>query len=124
MQRRGSPAVDRVRLYPSIRTPRPVAALFHQPARDGIQPFPSRGVGGGKSPSRMGYGSLLSRKIWHSQKNVRYLRTELIEQSLGVLQIGGIEAFGEPVVDVGEHHARLIATALRGEQAAQAYHRP
>src|SRR5262249_34868695 len=29
------------------------------------------------------------------------LRTQLLEQRLGVLQVGGVEALGEPVVDVG-----------------------
>src|SRR5262249_3504489 len=28
---------------------------------------------------------------------------------LGVLQVGGVEALGKPVVDFGEHRARLVA---------------
>jgi hypothetical protein len=42
---------------------------------------------------------------------------EFIEQSLGLLQIGGIESFGEPVVDFSQHRAGLSAMALLGEQA-------
>ena len=40
------------------------------------------------------------------------LRAQLLEQRLGVLQIGGVEAFGEPAVDLGEHRARFVAEAL------------
>jgi hypothetical protein len=43
-------------------------------------------------------------------------RTQLVEQRLGVLQIGGVEAFGEPVVNFGEHRARFFAATLRGKQ--------
>src|SRR5262249_15774868 len=32
---------------------------------------------------------------------------QLLEERLGVLQIGGVEALGEPVVDFGEHRAGL-----------------
>src|SRR5271155_4828991 len=45
---------------------------------------------------------------------------QLVEQRLGVLQVGGVEAFGEPVVDVGEHRARLVALALLREQPREA----
>ena len=34
------------------------------------------------------------------------LAVQLVEQRLGVFEVGGVEAFGEPVVDVGEHRAR------------------
>jgi hypothetical protein len=37
---------------------------------------------------------------------------QLLEQRPGVFQVGGVEAFGEPVVDVGEHRARLVAMTL------------
>jgi len=42
--------------------------------------------------------------------------TQLIEQCLRFLEVGGVEALGEPVVDVGEHRASLVALALLGEQ--------
>jgi hypothetical protein len=42
-------------------------------------------------------------------------------RGLGVLQIGGVEALGEPVVDVGEHRARPITAALLVEHAGEAY---
>src|SRR5215472_1722778 len=48
------------------------------------------------------------------------LGAQLVEQRLSLFQIGGVEAFGETVVDFGEHRARLITTALRGEQACKA----
>jgi hypothetical protein len=37
---------------------------------------------------------------------------KLADESLSVLQIRGIETFREPVIDVGEHGACFIATAL------------
>jgi hypothetical protein len=43
---------------------------------------------------------------------------EFVEQCFRVFEVGGVEALGEPVVDVGEHRARLIAaTSLRCEQS-------
>jgi hypothetical protein len=41
-----------------------------------------------------------------------------IEQGLGVLQISGVEAFGEPIVDVGQHCERLLATASIAKQTS------
>jgi hypothetical protein len=29
--------------------------------------------------------------------------TQFVEERLGVFEVGGVEAFGEPVVDFGEH---------------------
>ena len=37
---------------------------------------------------------------------------QLLEQRLGVLQVGGVEALGEPTVYVSEHRPRLVAMAL------------
>jgi hypothetical protein len=45
---------------------------------------------------------------------------QLVEQSLGVFEVGGVEAFGEPTVDCGEHRPRLLATTLRHEQSREA----
>ena len=42
----------------------------------------------------------------------RRLVRQFLEQRLGVLEIGGVEAFGEPVVDIGEHRACLVGLAL------------
>ena len=47
------------------------------------------------------------------------LSAQLVEQRLGVFQVGGVEAFGEPVVDFGEHRARLVATTLLWRAAAR-----
>ena len=43
------------------------------------------------------------------------LNRQLIEQRLGVLQVGSVEAFGEPVVDFAEHHARFVAAPLTSQ---------
>jgi len=48
------------------------------------------------------------------------LFAKLLEQCLGVLQIGGVEAFREPVVDFGEHRASFISLALLVEQSREA----
>jgi hypothetical protein len=45
------------------------------------------------------------------------LGAELFEQGLGVLQVGGVEALGEPVIDEGEHRAGFVATAPTIEQS-------
>jgi hypothetical protein len=50
----------------------------------------------------------------------RTLSTQLVEQRLGILQIGGVEALGEPVVDLGEHPARFVASALLLPQSREA----
>jgi hypothetical protein len=42
----------------------------------------------------------------------RILGSQLVEQRLGVFQVGGIEAFCEPAVDLGEHGALLVDFAL------------
>ena len=53
----------------------------------------------------------------------RYLRAllfvKLVEQGLGILQIGGIEALREPVVDFGKHRARLVVLTLLRQQARE-----
>jgi hypothetical protein len=38
----------------------------------------------------------------------------------GKSQIGSVEAFGEPVVDVGEHDARLVWAGLLDDKAGEA----
>ena len=41
---------------------------------------------------------------------------QLVEQRFRVLQVGGGEALGEPVVDVGQHRARLVAAISVAQQ--------
>src|SRR5258708_34667080 len=48
------------------------------------------------------------------------LDTQLVEQRLCVLQVSGVEAFGEPVVDFSEQSARLFALAFVAEQPREA----
>ncbi len=40
---------------------------------------------------------------------------QFLEQRLGILQVGGVEAFGEPAVDGLEERAGLVALALVAE---------
>jgi len=34
---------------------------------------------------------------------------QFLQQRLGLLEVGGVEAFGEPVVDFGQRGVRLVA---------------
>ena len=45
-------------------------------------------------------------------------RAQLVEQRFGVLQVGGVEALGEPAIDFREHRARFVAgsTGIAGEK--------
>jgi hypothetical protein len=52
------------------------------------------------------------------------LRAQLVKQVLGVLEIGGVEAFGEPVVDIREHCARLVAAVGNTQEARKTRGRP
>ena len=49
---------------------------------------------------------------------------QFVEQRLGVLQVGSVEAFAEPVVDLRQHGAPLITTTLFGEQSREDGRRP
>ena len=51
------------------------------------------------------------------------LSAQFGEQRLSLFQIGGVEAFGEPVVDFGEHRARFVAAASIAQQAGEAHSR-
>jgi exonuclease SbcC len=46
---------------------------------------------------------------------------QLVEQRLGVLEVGGVEAFGEPAEDRGEEGDRLLRPALLAAQAGEAH---
>src|ERR1700730_2647368 len=46
----------------------------------------------------------------------RILRSQLLEQRLGLLQIARVEALGEPAIDLREHCERLLKTALPSKQ--------
>src|ERR1700730_8609390 len=67
--------------------------------------------------SERGHWCVVSRSLFAQDE----ARLQLLHQRLGVLEIGGIEAFGEPIVDFGEHRPRFLASARRCEQARKAY---
>jgi len=52
--------------------------------------------------------------VWEEPVEQRVLPSQFVEQRVGLLQVGGIEAFGEPVVDLGEHRASVLAPMLLG----------
>jgi len=49
------------------------------------------------------------------------LGAQLVEQRLGLFQVGSVEALGEPAVDVGEHRARFVTAILRRKQPREAH---
>jgi hypothetical protein len=53
------------------------------------------------------FGSVMSTVMSPSRST-----TQFVEEGLGVFEVGGVEAFCEPVVNFGEHRARLFAIAL------------
>jgi hypothetical protein len=52
------------------------------------------------------------------------LSLQICQQRLGLLQVGGVKALGEPAVDRREDLARFVALALLPPQPAQARRRP
>ena len=67
---------------------------------------------------RMGYGDDLL-----SPTRFLYLTIspQLLQQRLGLLEVGGVKALGEPAVDWGQQLASLRALALLLPQAAQTH---
>src|SRR2546425_8104784 len=49
---------------------------------------------------------------------------QLFQQDLGLLQITGLEPFGKPAVEVGQHSASFFALALALPKTTQVHHRP
>ena len=48
------------------------------------------------------------------------LGAQLVQQGLGVLQVGGVEALGEPVIDFSEHRTRLVLPIAVAQQPSEA----
>ena len=55
----------------------------------------------------------------HTLRNAR-LSPQLVEERLGVFEVGGFQAFGELGVDLREHCAGFVALALFREQSCEA----
>ena len=49
----------------------------------------------------------------------RCLSRQFIEQRLRVLKVGGVEALGEPVVDVGQYRARFVVASSIAKQPSE-----
>jgi hypothetical protein len=68
----------------------------------------------------------LRRSGWQVQNTVGKRRKgiplggQLVQQRLGVLEVGSVEALGEPVVDLGKHRVRLFAMPLFREEPCEA----
>jgi hypothetical protein len=55
--------------------------------------------------------------------DTKALATQFVKQRLSLLQIGSVEAFGEPVVNFRQHSARFVALPLLREQSREARRR-
>ena len=53
--------------------------------------------------------------VWH------HLVDQLVQQRLSILQVGGVEALGEPTVDFREHRPRLVAAIGIAQQPREAH---
>ena len=62
--------------------------------------------------------SLIYNEEFGVLREIRLL-VQFVEQRLGFLQVGGVEALGEPVVDFGEHRARFVADVLSFEGSCE-----
>src|SRR5260370_657888 len=74
----------------------------------------------GAKKSAMGPEPPARFSLLHLGHSMKLLLRQLLEQRLGILEVGGVEALGEPVVDFTEHRARLVAAALLREQPREA----
>jgi hypothetical protein len=45
--------------------------------------------------------------------------TQLVQESFHLLEVRGVEAFAEPVVDFGEHRVRCLAATASSKKARQ-----
>jgi hypothetical protein len=45
-------------------------------------------------------------------RSLTKLGCQFLQQRLRVFQVGGVEAFGEPAVDVGEYRPRFVGAGL------------
>jgi hypothetical protein len=52
-----------------------------------------------------------------------WLRAKFLKQGLRIFEVGGVEALGEPAVNVGERRARLVAMAGVAQQMGEAHRR-
>ena len=70
--------------------------------------FAQRMLGSGRIKSAHRVGN----RRWSPLLSLRS-HAQLIEQRLSVLQVSGIEAFGEPAVDLGEHCSGFYLSVLK-----------
>ena len=82
-----------------------------KPKARAITSGPTNGLKGTRSTLGVNLGPVLHQGSGQS--------AQLVEHGLGVLQVGGVEALGEPLVNLGEHRACFIALALLGEQSRE-----
>jgi hypothetical protein len=90
-------------------------ALWHLDAGGGSRPLHHKPTFGRTLKIRIFPSSgFRERQLLPSPELSHQSLGEVVEQGLGALQVGGVEAFCEPVVDRGEQVARLglLAVAL------------
>src|SRR5208283_2786554 len=60
------------------------------------------------------------RSVWSAVSTAIELTAQFLEQRLGFLEVCGVEALGEPAIDVVEHRAGLVTTTLLRNQPCEA----
>jgi hypothetical protein len=60
--------------------------------------------------------SMSTRKVSISIDQAPQLFGEVFEECLGLLQVGDVEAFDQPIIEFGEHPPGLVSLALLFEQ--------
>jgi hypothetical protein len=74
----------------------------------------------------LGVGGTPVRRCWAMGHNfcLRPLCPQVLQQRFGLLEVGRVKPFGEPIIDRGEQLPRFSALTLLLPQATQAHGRP
>jgi hypothetical protein len=70
--------------------------------------------------SASSYSNCALAAITVAHSRIQTWSAEFVEQRLGVLQVGRVEALGEPAIDRGEQVVRLGAPSLLGPESGEA----
>src|SRR5215831_13095420 len=76
-----------------------------------------------RGAEKFGIFPICSAKSQHKQCRSMSFSRQRLQPRLGFLEVGGVEALGEPAVDRREQVVRFLAFALLLPQAAQAHGR-
>jgi len=103
-----------------VSTPLELSEASREPGGHGVKQALSRGESLETTPpsppgATNGIIPRERRPLWLYSGSLRFSRsswtTQLTEQRLCLLEVHGVEAFGEPIIDTGKHNAPLVAAA-------------